>query len=47
MNVMSIDPLHVNALDILQGTDSPLAISLNFRNLDLYGITDASINDIQ
>lgn len=43
LNLMSLDPLKVNEMNIVQGDDSPIAITLNFRNLDVHGISDTVI----
>lgn len=40
INLVSIDPLHVNKIDIIQSADSPVNINLVFKNISLYGLGD-------
>lgn len=40
---MSLDPLKVNEINIVQGDESPIAVTLNFRNLDVNGIANTVI----
>lgn len=41
-----MEPLRINRIDILQGSDSPIAINLNFKDLDLTGLSKAIINKV-
>lgn len=41
-----LEPLRINRIDILQGSDSPIAINLNFKDLDLSGLSKAVINKV-
>lgn len=46
LSVPVLEPLHINAIDILQGGDSPIAIDLHFKNLDFTGISKAEITKV-
>lgn len=41
-----LEPLRINAIDIIQGENSPIAINLNLRNMDLHGISKAVVTKI-
>lgn len=41
-----LEPLRINRIDISQGASSPIAINLNFKDLDLTGISKAVINRV-
>lgn len=41
-----LEPLRINRIDILQASDSPIAINLNFKDLDLTGLSRAIINKV-
>lgn len=43
LNLPSIDPLHINEINIDQGTESPVNIKLHFENIDLLGLKNAVI----
>lgn len=40
INLVSIDPLRVNKVDIIQSANSPVNINLVFKNISLYGLGD-------
>lgn len=44
--VPALEPLHINSIDIVQGGDSPINVDLNFKNLDLSGISKAAISKV-
>lgn len=46
LSVPILEPLHINAIDILQGGDSPIAIDLHFRNLDFTGLSKAVVKKV-
>lgn len=39
-HITSIDPLFVKEVDIIQGNDSPVNINLNFKNVNLTGLSN-------
>lgn len=39
-NIVTIDPLFVKAVDIIQGNESPVNIALNFRNVSFSGLSN-------
>lgn len=41
-----LEPLRINRIDISQGTDSPIAINLNLKDLDLSGLSKAVVNRV-
>lgn len=41
-----LEPLRINRIDISQGSNSPIAINLNFKDLDLAGLSKAIINRV-
>lgn len=46
MNLGPIEPLHINKLDIQQGGNSPIQVTLNFRDQNLHGISTATITKV-
>lgn len=46
LSVPPLEPLRINRIDISQGASSPIAINLNFRDLDLKGISKGIINRV-
>lgn len=40
INMVSIDPLFVNEVDIIQGSDSPVNVNLNFKDVKFYGLSN-------
>lgn len=46
LNLVPIDPLHVDEVNIDQGTNSPVNINLKFRNLKCYGLSQATVKRI-
>lgn len=46
MNLGPIEPLHINKLDIQQGGNSPIQVTLNFRDQNLYGISSAVVTKV-
>lgn len=46
ISLPAIDPLHIDKLDIVQGSDRPIAITLNFRDQDLTGLSQAEITKV-
>lgn len=41
-----MEPLRINKIDIQQGGSSPIAIDLNFKNLDLGGLSKAVVTKV-
>lgn len=46
INMVSIDPLHVNEVDIIQGSDSPVSVNLNFKDVLFYGLSDLDVKKV-
>lgn len=46
LSIPPLEPLHINRIDISQGSSSPIAINLNFRDLDMSGLSKAVINRV-
>lgn len=47
LNIPPLDPLRINAIDIAQGAQSPIAIKLQLRDQQLFGISKGSIDDVE
>lgn len=41
-----LEPLRINSIDIIQGSESPINIDLHFKNLDLNGISKAVVTRV-
>lgn len=46
LSIPPMEPLHINRIDISQGRESPIAINLNLKDLDLSGLSKAVINRV-
>lgn len=46
LSIPRMEPLRINRIDISQGKDSPIAINLNLKDLDLSGLSKAVINRV-
>lgn len=46
INLVQLDPLHVNEVDIIQGSDSPVNINLNFKDVDFYGLSEVMVKKV-
>lgn len=46
INLIPIEPLKVPGIDIIQGSNSPIAITLNFRNISIFGITGVVVTKV-
>lgn len=46
INMVSIDPLHVNEVDIIQGSDSPVNVNLNFKDVLFYGLSNLNVKKV-
>lgn len=46
LSIPQMEPLHINRIDILQGSNSPIAINLNFKDLELSGLSQAYIDRV-
>lgn len=46
LSVPPMEPLRINKIDISQGGKSPIAIDLNFKDLDLGGLSKAVVTKI-
>lgn len=38
LNLIKIDPLHISEITLKQGSESPVNIELNFKEIDLVGL---------
>lgn len=43
MNLVALDPLKIEKMDIVQGGDGPINIVLNFKNVDLTGLSQCTV----
>lgn len=43
MNLVSLDPMKIEKMDIVQGGDGPINIVLNFKNVDLTGLSQSIV----
>lgn len=43
IDLVSLDPLKIQKMDIVQGGDGPINIVLNFKNVDLTGLSEAVV----
>lgn len=43
VNLVSLDPLKIEKMDIVQGGDGPINIVLNFKNVDLTGLAQSTV----
>lgn len=46
LNMVSLDPLHVDEVDIIQSRDSPVNINLNFKDVLFYGLSDLDVKKV-
>lgn len=46
INLVRLDPLHVNEVDIIQGNQSPVNINLNFKDVEFYGLSDVNVKKV-
>lgn len=46
INLVRLDPLHVNEVDIIQGNESPVNVNLNFKDVDLYGLSEVNVKKV-
>ncbi|CAO1387006.1 unnamed protein product [Diamesa hyperborea] len=46
MNLLPFEPLYVPGIDIVQGSNSPIAITLNFRNVSIFGLSGVTVNRV-
>lgn len=44
--MVPIDPLHVDEVDIIQGSNSPVNINLNFKNVSFYGLSSLTVHKV-
>lgn len=44
LNLPSIDPLHINAISIAQGSQSPVSINLELKHQDMYGLHNLKVS---
>ncbi|XP_055612009.1 protein takeout-like [Uranotaenia lowii] len=43
VQLVSLDPLKIEKMDIVQGGDGPINIVLNFKNVDLSGMSESTV----
>lgn len=46
LGLVSIDPLKIDKMDVIQGENSPVNIELNFQNVDLLGLSQTLIKSV-
>lgn len=46
INMVSIDPLHVDEVDIIQGSNSPVNVNLNFKDVNFYGLSNLNVKKV-
>lgn len=46
INMVSIDPLRVDEVDIIQGSDSPVNVNLNFKDVLFYGLSTLDVKKV-
>lgn len=46
INLVSLEPLRVNKVDIIQSADSPVNINLVFKNISLYGLSNMKAKSV-
>lgn len=46
INLVGIDPLHVDEVDIIQGSNSPVNINLNFKDVSFYGLSNMKVHNV-
>lgn len=46
-HLSSIDPVNVGKVDIIQGPESPVNVKLQFRNLQILGLKDATVQSVK
>lgn len=46
MNLLQFEPLNIPGIDIVQGSNSPIAITLNFRNMSIFGISGVTVTKV-
>lgn len=46
INMVSIDPLYVNEVDIIQGSNSPVNVNLNFKDVIFYGLSNLNVKKV-
>lgn len=44
--MVGIDPLHVDEVDIIQGSNSPVNINLNFKDVSFYGLSNLNVHKV-
>lgn len=47
INLVSIDPLHISKMTLKQGASSPVNIELNFKEVDLIGLSNHVFESIR
>lgn len=46
LSIPPIEPLHINKIEIKQGSNSPIAVNLDFKDMDLGGLSKAVITKV-
>lgn len=46
-NLNSIDPIHVDKVNIIQGPESPVNVNLQFRNMNIHGLRMARVDSVK
>ena len=46
LNLVRFDPLLLNEVNIIQGTQSPVSINLKFMNASIYGLDEFRVTNV-
>lgn len=46
INMVSLDPLHVTEIDIIQSSESPVNVNLNFKDVLFYGLGNLNVKKV-
>lgn len=44
--MVSLDPLHVDEVDIIQSSKSPVNINLNFKDVSFFGLSNLNVKKV-
>ena len=46
INMVPLDPLHVDEVDIIQSSKSPVNINLNFKDVSFFGLSNLNVKKV-
>lgn len=46
LNLVSLDPLFIDKVDIIQGSESPVNVALNFKNVTMTGLSSLKVYNV-